>query len=498
MTQILEALLQITTDISGFLWGAPMVVLLFGTGIILTIMTGFVQIRNFLQSSRLVILGALHREGKEGSPGGAEEGDISPFQALMTALSATVGNGNIAGVATAIAAGGPGAAFWMWITAVFGMATKYSESVLAILYRQKMEDGTMAGGPMYYCRYGIRNKRLGAFLGGFFAVCGGLTALFGTGNMFQSQSMALAAQQQFNIPEWFTGLVISGAVGLVIIGGIQRIGRVAERLVPLMILFYFTGTLLVILTNIQQIPAAIQLIVYSAFNPQAALGGAIGVGIQQAIRFGVARGILSNESGLGSAAIAHGAARTRYPVVQGGIAMMGTFIDTIIVCTLTALTIVVSGAYQNSTLMVPGIGLSGADLTVNAFNTGMPSFIAGWGGTIVVLCSLVFGFTTLLGWSYYGQICFEYMLGLKAVKPYRLAFVCLLFVGSILTGSYAPIVTNVGDIFNAAMAFPNLIGLILLSGVVARVTRESYRQKKLEVRPVAPMDEADRREHSTD
>ena len=495
MTQILDALLQVTTEFSGFLWGAPMVILLFGTGIILTFMTGFVQVRRFAHSSRLVIRGALRREGDKG---GTEEGDISPFQALMTALSATVGNGNIAGVATAIAAGGPGAAFWMWITAVFGMATKYSESVLAILYRQKMEDGTMAGGPMYYCRYGIRNKRLGAFLGGFFAVCGGLTALFGTGNMFQSQSIALAAQQQFNIPEWITGLVVAVSVGLVIIGGIQRIGRVAERLVPSMILFYFAGTLLVILSNVEQLPSALKLIVYSAFSPQAALGGAVGIGIQQAIRFGVARGILSNESGLGSAAIAHGAARTRYPVIQGGIAMMGTFIDTIIVCTLTALTIVVSGAYQSSTLLVPGIGLSGADLTVHAFNIGMPAMIAGWGGTIVVLSSLIFGFTTLLGWSYYGQICFEYLLGLKAIKPYRVAFVCLLFLGSIFTGGYAPIVTNVGDIFNAAMAFPNLIGLILLSGVVAGVTRESYRKKKLGVRPVTPMDQADRQEHSID
>ena len=364
-----------------------MVVLLFGTGILLTLMTGFVQVRNFWKSTRLVLRGAFHQERKKGPPEDMDEGDITPFQALMTALSATVGNGNIGGVATAIAAGGPGAAFWMWLTAVFGMATKYSEAVLAILFRRKMEDGSMAGGPMYYCKYGIPRGRIGPFLGILFSVCGGITALLGTGNMFQSQSMALAARQQFGTPEWLTGLLISLLVGLVIIGGIKRIGAVVERLVPVMILFYFGGALLVILTNFRQVPAAVQLIINSAFSPQAAFGGAIGIGIQQAVRFGVARGILSNESGLGSAAIAHGAARTSDPVVQGGIAMMGTFIDTIVVCSLTAITITVSRAYLSATFMVEGIGLSGADLTVHAFNTGMPEVMAGWGGIIVAFSS---------------------------------------------------------------------------------------------------------------
>lgn len=489
MATFLDFILDASTGISGFIWGLPMVVLLFGTGLLLTMMTGFVQFRNFYKSARLVLLGAIRRESKEGAPGEPEgEGDISPFQALMTALSATVGNGNIAGVATAIAAGGPGAAFWMWITAVFGMATKYSEAVLAILYRRKMPDGTMAGGPMYYCRYGIRFKTLGAFLGGLFALCGGIATLMGTGNMFQSQSIASAARQQFDVPEWASGFLISFFVGLVIIGGIKRIAVVAERMVPGMILFYFGGTLLVILNNIGQIPSALQLIVHSAFSPQAAMGGAIGIGVQQAIRFGVARGILSNESGLGSAAIAHGAARTRFPVVQGGIAMMGTFIDTIVVCTLTALTIVVSGAYLKATFMVDGIGLSGADLTVHAFNTGMPDAIAGYGGAIVVFSSLIFGFTTLLGWSYYGQICFEYLFGLKVVKPYRVVFIVLLFVGAQLTGTYAPIITNVGDICNALMAFPNLVGLIFLSGVVAKVTHDSYRAGRMRVHEAKPME----------
>ena len=468
MKLILDCLFEISTLISGWLWGLPMVVLLFGTGLLLTWTTRFVQVRHLGRSIRLVLRGAVHKADSDQPL----EGDITPYQALMTALSATVGNGNIAGVATAIAAGGPGAAFWMWITAIFGMATKYSEAVLAILYRQQMEDGTMAGGPMYYCRDGIPQKQLGKFLGGMFAICGAATALIGTGNMFQSQSMALAVREQFGAPPWLTGLLISILVGLVILGGIRRIGAVAERLVPTMILFYFGGALLVILTHIDKVPQALWLIVSSAFSPQAAMGGAVGIGIQQAIRFGVARGILSNESGLGSAAIAHGAARTRNPVAQGGIAMMGTFIDTIIVCTLTALTITLSGAYKSATFMVEGIGLSGADLTVTAFNTGMPESVSGWGGTIVVFSSLVFGFTTLIGWSYYGQICMEFLFGVKVVRPYRISFVILLFLGALLTGHYAPIITNLGDICNASMAFPNLIALILLSGHVARVTRE--------------------------
>ncbi len=482
MNPLIETLVTLTQSVSDWLWGAPMVILLFGTGLLVTVITGFVQLRNFGQASRMVLSGAIGRA----APGSDDEGDISPFQALMTALSATVGNGNIAGVATAIATGGPGAAFWMWITAVFGMATKYAEAVLAIQYRVRMDDGTMAGGPMYYCRYGI-GGRFGAFLGSFFAICGGIATLFGTGNMFQSQQIALAAEQQWGVQPWVMGLLISLLVGSVILGGIKRIGAVAERLVPLMILFYFGGALLVILTNLPQVPAAIVMIFRSAFSPQAVFGGAIGISIQQAVRFGVARGLLSNESGLGSAAIAHGAARTRFPVVQGSIAMMGTFIDTIVVCSLTALAITVSGAYQRATFLVGEQGLGDSNLTVEAFNRGMPSLISGWGGNIVVFASLIFGFTTLIGWSYYGQICFEYLFGIRIVKPYRAVFVLLLFAGALFTGPSAPIVKNVGDICNASMAFPNLIALILLSGVVARATRRAYASgdlRAVEARPL--------------
>ena len=456
---VLTSLLAWTTAISGWVWGLPMILLLFGTGLLLTIRTGLVQVRHFARASKLVL-------GKRSGPAATVDGDISPFQALMTALSATVGNGNIAGVATAIATGGPGAAFWMWITAVVGMATKYAEAVLAIRYRVRMEDGSMAGGPMYYCKYGLSNRRLGAFLGGMFAVCGIVTALFGNGNMFQSQQIALAAHKQFGLPFWVTGLLLSVGVGLVILGGIKRIGQVAERLVPAMIVFYFAGAILVVVANITDVPAALALIVQSAFSPQAAFGGAVGIGIQQAMRFGVARGVLSNESGLGSAAIAHGAAQTRYPVAQGSIAMMGTFIDTIVVCTLTATVITVSGAYEQAVFLSPEDGLRGSDLTVTAFNQGMPGLLANRAGGMVVFASLIFGFTTLIGWSYYGQICIEYFFGLKAVVPFRITFVILLFAGALFTGKWAPIVTNIGDICNAAMAFPNLIALIFLSGVV--------------------------------
>ena len=483
MESFLQTLLTTTGSISGFIWGLPMVVLLFGTGLLLTFRTGFVQIQNFKQAVSMLVT-PRQTDGDE------TDGDITPFQALMTALSATVGNGNIAGVATAIATGGPGAAFWMWLTALFGMATKYAEAVLAVKYRVRLEDGTMAGGPMYYCKYGLKNKRLGAFLGGLFAVCGIMTALFGIGNMFQSQQIALAANKQFGMPLWATGLLLSILVGLVILGGIKRIGVVVERLVPAMIVFYFVGAIIVVIAHLPQLPAAIWLIVQSAFSPQAAFGGAVGIGVQQAIRFGVARGVLSNESGIGSAAIAHGAAQTRYPVAQGTIAMMGTFIDTIVVCTLTATVITVSGAYNEAVFLAGEGGLGGADLTVRAFNVGMPGPLASWSGSMVVLASLVFGFTTLLGWSYYGQICVEYFFGVRSVLPFRIVFVITLFLGALFQGTWSPIITNIGDICNASLALPNLIALILMSGTVGRMTKDAYEAGDLHVHESTPVAES--------
>ncbi len=452
-----------------FLGGIPlMVILLLGTGVALTLFTGFIQIRKFRSASSLVLSGAFKKDDSS-----KEKGDITPYQALMTALSATVGNGNIAGVASAIALGGPGAAFWMWITAVFGMATKYAEAVLGVKYRKVAEDGSMSGGPMYYCEYGIGGK-LGKGLGIFFAVCGTIACLVGTGNMFQTNSIAVAVNQQFSIPQWITGAVVATLVGLVIIGGVKRIAQVAEKLVPSMIVMYFVGALFIIIWKIADVPAAIALIFESAFSPQAALGGAVGIGIQQAIRFGVARGILSNESGLGSAPIAHGAAKTKDPVKQGQIAMMGTFIDTIIVCSLTAIVITVTGAYKMSSLYIsdPDQALQSIDITMHAFNTVLPG-----GSTIIVIGSLLFGITTLLGWCYYGEKCVEYLAGVKTKTAYRWTFILLMFLGALPTADGIATVVKIGDIGNALMAAPNLIALLLLSREVGRITKE-YLAKK--------------------
>ncbi|MCZ6651040.1 MAG: sodium:alanine symporter family protein [Acidobacteria bacterium] len=444
-----------------FLLGIPvMVILLLGTGITLSLYTGFVQVRKFWTASKLVLAGAMGREKSEG------EGDITPYQALMTALSATVGNGNIAGVASAIATGGPGAAFWMWITAIFGMATKYAEAVLGIKYRRVAEDGSMAGGPMYYCQHGI-GGRLGRALGIFFASAGAIACLIGTGNMFQTNSMAVAAAQQFSVPQWVTGLVVSILVGMVILGGIRRIARVAEKLVPAMIALYFIGAMAIILIKIVDVPAALILIFESAFNPQAAMGGAVGIGVQQAIRFGVARGILSNESGLGSAPIAHGAARTKDPVRQGQVAMMGTFIDTIVVCSLTAIVITVTGAYKLGPLFrSQADALNSIDMTMHAFDSVIP-----YGGVVVTVGSLLFGISTLLGWCYYGEKCTEYLFGLRIQNAYRLVFILLMFLGSLPSQAGIQTVIKIGDLGNALMAFPNLLALLLLAREVRRITR---------------------------
>ena len=449
-----------------FLGGLPLlVVVLLGTGVLLTVATGAVQIRRFRSAFKLLLAGAM---GKDGSD--KEKGDISPFQALMTSLSATVGNGNIAGVASAIALGGPGAVFWMWITAIFGMATKYSEAVLGIQYRKQADDGSMSGGPMYYCEYGVGGS-FGKFLGKFFALACILACLIGTGNMFQSNSMAVGMAAQIQGAGYFlgdpifiqgtVGIIVAALVGFVILGGVQRIGGVAEKLVPSMIGLYFIGALLIIVWNITDIPAAFWTIIKGAFSPEGVVGGAVGVGIQQAIRAGVARGLLSNESGLGSAPIAHGAAKTDNPARQGQIAMMGTFIDTLVVCTLTALVITVTGVYKNP-------DLQSVDMTMAAFNTAIPH-----SGIIVLIGSFLFGFSTLLGWSYYGEKCTEYLFGTTKIKMgYRILFIVFLFIGSLPSAEGIATVVKIGDIGNAFMALPNLIALVLLAKEVGRITKE--------------------------
>lgn len=497
MHDFLEALLRLSKNISNFMWGEWMIILLVGTGIILTFVTGIIQLRKLALSLNLVLKGS-RRKGKESLE--KEEGDISPFAALMTALAATVGNGNIAGVATAIATGGPGAPFWMWLSALFGMATKYAEGFLGVKYRKVAEDGTMSGGPMYYIRYGIKNSSIAKPLAMLFAICGGMTALFGTGNMMQSNSMALAFKSQFHIPTLVSAIVITFLVGLVIIGGIKRIGAVAERLVPFMIIFYLMGALIIILVKFTEIPAAFVLIFKSAFSIKAAGGALIGTTVKEAISLGVRRGVLSNEAGMGSAAIAQAAAKSPDPAYNGLIAMTGVFIDTLMVNTLTTLSIVLTGLWRLTpaagvALRIPGQpfdvstvpqhamqfahqiginlaqtgGLTSTQLTAEAFNSIVP--FGGWG---IAFASLIFGYTTLIGWAYYGEKCVEYIFGIRSVLSYRICYIILLFLGALMTGRYLNIVWYIGDTFNAIMAIPNLIGLLFLAGVVASTTKEYY------------------------
>jgi len=386
-----------------------------------------------------------------------QPGDISPFQALMTSLSATIGTGNIAGVATAIALGGPGAVFWMWITALVGMATKYAEAVLAVKYREKDALGCYVGGPMYYIKNGLGQGWRG--LGVLFALFGGFAA-FGIGNMVQANSIADALDSQFQIAHWQTALVITLLTAAVILGGIKRIAKVTSDLVPVMAISYIVCALFILVTHWQQIPAALGLIIRSAFSETAATGGFSGATIWLAVRFGVARGVFSNEAGLGSAPIAHAAAMTEQPVQQGMIAMLGTLIDTLIICTLTALVIIVTGAWQS--------GETGVSLSALAYNTALPH----WGGMIVALGLVVFAFTTILGWSYYGERCAEFLFGIKIIGFYRLLWLLAIPLGAL---GQLEIIWLLADIMNGLMALPNLLALAVLSPVVFKLTSQYKR-----------------------
>ncbi|MFP4082438.1 MAG: alanine/glycine:cation symporter family protein [Candidatus Aminicenantes bacterium] len=465
---LLDKTLVFIREVSDFMWGSWMLVLLLGTGILLTFLTRLIQVRKLALSLKMVLRGAMGKDKPE-----KEEGDISPYAALMTALAATVGNGNIAGVATAIATGGPGAPVWMWIAGFLGMATKYAEGFLGVRFRIKNIRGEMSGGPMYYARNGIKNEKLAKFMGMFFAVCGTFTCLFGTGNMAQSNSMALVFNDQFNVPFWLTGLVITSLVGAVILGGIKRIGSVSERLVPTMIFLYFGGAIVIILANIVNLPAAFAVIFKSAFSVKAVGGALVGTSVRQAISIGIRRGLLSNESGLGSAGIAQASSKSADPSRNGLIAMTGTFIDTIVVNTLTTLTIVITGMYLKTAAFGATEGLTSTALTAAAFDSVIP-----YGGYIIALSSFLFGYSTLLAWCYYGEKCLEYIFGVRIVYPYRMAFIILLFIGSIIQGVHLNIVWYIGDTANAMMAFPNLISLILLSSLVGKVTTKYFYKKR--------------------
>lgn len=449
-------LMTVLNTIDGYVWGRFTLVLLLGTGIYLTIGLRLATWRRILEGFRLLWHG---RRGDD------RQGDITPFQALMTALSATVGTGNIAGVATAIFLGGPGALFWMWITALFGMASKYAEAVLAVKFRETDHRGMRVGGPMYYIKNGMGARW--KWLGGAFALFGMLAA-FGIGNTIQSNSVAQALAKTFALDTWIIGVLLAALAGAVIIGGIRRIGEVASRLVPFMALVYVLGALLIIVLNIGAVPGALATIVSNAFTGTAAAGGFAGSTLMLALQYGVARGIFSNEAGLGSAPIAHAAAQTDDPIRQGTIGMLGTFIDTIVICTMTGLVIVLTGAWDS--------GLTSAALSAHAFDLGLPRF----GEWVVTFGLVLFAFTTILGWSYYGERCAEYLLGERVIWPYRVLWILAVPLGALAadTNESVKMLWLMADILNGLMAMPNLIALLSLSPVVFRLTAEHLARRR--------------------
>ena len=444
----MEALNEAVSWVNGIVWGPLMLALILGTGLFLTAGLKVMPIRKLGYGFSLLWKG---REGKG-------DGDITPFNALMTSLSATIGTGNIAGVGTAIAIGGPGAVFWMWMTALVGMATKYAEAVLAVKYRETDEQGNHVGGPMYYIKNGLEKKW--HWLALAFSIFGAIAG-FGIGNMVQANSVADVVNANFGVPKIVTGIIMAAVVFAVLIGGIKRIAQVAGLLVPFMATAYVLGGLIVIVVNIGDVPAALGLIVKHAFTPTAATGGFAGAAVMVAIQMGVARGIFSNEAGLGSAPIAHAAAKTDSPVRQGSIAMLGTFIDTILICTITALVIVLSGAWTG--------GESGASLSSAAFGMGLPGF----GQWIVTFGLIIFALTTLMGWSVYGERCVEYLFGVKSIMPFRILWVLAIPLGATVKLGF---VWLLADTLNALMAIPNLVALILLGPVVFKLTKEYFDQ----------------------
>ena len=436
-------MLEILNEIDAFVWGSPLLVLLVGTGILLTFRLKLLQVFKLPQA-----LGLIFSAKNDGS------GDVNSFKALCTALAATVGTGNIVGVATAIKAGGPGALFWMWMAAFFGMATKYSECLLAVKYRTVDANGNISGGPMYYIENGLGKKYKP--LAVMFAVFGVLCAYFGIGTFAQVNSIVEITQISAGIPVVYTGIALTVVVAAVTIGGLKSIATVAAKVVPAMALLYFLTTVGIMIVFADQVPAAIATVLNSAFTPTAAQGGFLGATVMLAMRSGVARGVFSNESGLGSAPIVAAAAKTKWAAEQGLISMTGTFIDTIIICTLTGLSLVVSGVWCGP--------LNGAAMTESAFTMAFPAF-----GSILLLVGLVlFAFTTILGWNYYGERCVEYLMGVKAILPYRIIFICLIACGPFLKLEE---IWVLADIVNGLMAIPNLIALIALSGVVVAETK---------------------------
>ena len=435
--------LNLLNKVDSFIWGPPLLILLVGTGIYFTVRLGLIQIVRLPKALKLIF-----KAKNNGS------GDISSFGALCTALAATIGTGNIVGVATAIKAGGPGALFWMWLAAFFGMATKYSEGLLAIKFRTKDDNNQVSGGPMYYIVNGMGEKWKP--LAVFFSISGILVALLGIGTFSQVNSITDAVQGSFNIDPKITGVILAICVALVVFGGLQSISNVSTKLVPFMTVVYILMCLMVLGKYYTLIPDTLKLIFKSAFTGQAATGGFIGATVSMAIRNGIARGVFSNESGLGSAPIAAAAAKTKWPAEQGLISMTGTFIDSIIICTLTGISLIISGVWQSD--------LNGAIMTQSAFASVFPNV-----GPIFLTVSLsLFAFTTIIGWSYYGERCFEFLFGVKKINLFRILFVTMVLLGGFLK---LEIVWVIADIVNALMALPNLIALLALSPIVISETK---------------------------
>ena len=442
----MEALSNFVDWINGIVWGPPMLILILGVGL-------FLQIG--LKVMPIVKIGTGFKMLWSGREMPNDQGEISPFNALMTSLSATIGTGNIAGVATAIFLGGPGALFWMWMTALVGMATKYAEAVCAVKYREVDEQGNHVGGPMYYIKNGLGSKW--TWLAVLFAIFGTIAG-FGIGNTVQANSVADVLDTNFNLPPIASGIIMLLLTAAVILGGIKRIGAVAGKLVPFMAVAYLVAGLLVLIINIAEIPSALAQIFTYAFTPVAATGGFAGAAIWAAIRFGVARGVFSNEAGLGSAPIAHAAAATKGPVDQGLIAMLGTFIDTIIICSITGLAIITSGAWTS--------GVEGASLTLMAFDLAIPG-----GAYIVSIALAIFAFTTILGWSFYSEKCAEYLFGVKILVPFRILWCIVIPFGAVADLGF---IWLLADTLNAMMALPNLIALAILSPIVFSMTKEYF------------------------
>ncbi|GAA0117611.1 alanine/glycine:cation symporter family protein [Clostridium senegalense] len=452
----MDLLLDFVIKVNGVLWDSVLLVLLLGTGLYFTFRLKFVQIRKFGEGFRR-IFGGLNLKGKK-----AGEDGMSSFQAVATAIAAQVGTGNLAGAATAIASGGPGAIFWMWLSAFFGMSTIYAEAVLAQLFRTKVE-GEVTGGPAYYIKNGIKNKKIGSFLATFFAIACILALAF-MGNAVQANSISDAFNNAFGFSPLIIGILVSILAGFVFFGGMGRIASVTEKIVPIMAAFYIVTAVIIIGMNGSEILPAFKAIVVGAFNPQAVMGGAIGVTVKQAVRYGVARGLFSNEAGMGSTPHAHAVAKVKHPCEQGSVAIVSVFIDTFVILTLTALAIITSGANNME-------GLKGIALTQKAFELTLGNFGQGF----IAICLLFFAFSTIIGWYFFGESNIKYLFGKKALNIYRILVMVIIVIGSTLK---VDLVWELADTFNGLMVIPNLIALLVLSGLVVKSSREYDGVKK--------------------